>query len=107
MKNILFTIFALINICNSVSGIRLLNIPINNIEPENELIGGLDTHGCMPGAGYFYCNYTDTCNRFNEPCVFNKTKEPEISDNSVNSDYSDVYVLVEINDLIRLLINTD
>lgn len=101
MKNILFTIFALINICNSVSGIRLLNVPINNIEPENELIGGLDTHGCMPGAGYFYCNYTDTCNRFNEPCVFNKTKEPEIS------DYSDVYVLVEINDLIRLLINTD
>lgn len=136
MKNILFTIFTLINLVN-VSSIRLLNIPINNekiisiklpeveskINFENELIGGIDNHGCMPGAGYFYCNYTDSCKRFNEPCKFNKTfdlfesseipKPPESFEVPVQiddseefddpKDYSDIYVLIDLKNLLELL----
>ena len=37
-----------------------------------DLLGASDEHGCVPSAGYIYCNYTDSCQRFNEPCLFVK-----------------------------------
>jgi hypothetical protein len=37
-----------------------------------DLLGASDIHGCVPSAGYIYCNYTDSCQRFNEPCLFVK-----------------------------------
>ena len=119
MRKLLFTLFTLINVLN-VGSIRLLNIPINEkeiipmkapeINIENDLIGGLDNHGCMPGAGYFYCNYTDTCNRFYEPCKFNQLIEEEVPEIPVSSeeqeiskDYSEIYVLIDLEELLKLL----
>jgi hypothetical protein len=116
MKNILFIIFTLINLVN---GIRLLNVPINNeeivtiklpdIEYELNLenkdrIGGTDNHGCIPGAGYVYCNYTDTCNRYNEPCIFKKNSSfPETPEITKEKDYSEIYVLINLENFIELL----
>ena len=42
----------------------------NNKLNTNDLIGTLDEYGCLSSAGYSYCNYTDSCQRFNEPCIF-------------------------------------
>jgi hypothetical protein len=105
-----------------VNGIRILNVPINTEDivsikaPDFEYdlmenkdttihgIGGIDNHGCVPGAGYVYCNYTDTCNRFNEPCTLKKNNSfaetPEITK---EKDYSEIYVLINLENFIELL----
>ena len=32
------------------------------------IVGVPDRYGCVGSAGYWYCNYTDSCKRFSEPC---------------------------------------
>ena len=57
-----------------VSSIRVLgnaNV-ILAIIPYNEILGSPDSYGCFPSAGYEYCNYTNTCQRFDEICSFIK-----------------------------------
>ena len=46
-------------------------LPLQGVQGVSEILGGMDTHGCITSAGYSYCNYTNSCNRFNEPCIFN------------------------------------
>ena len=54
-----------------VSGARII-VPRNDVSITIpvQLIGAPDSHGCTPGAGYNYCNYTDSCHHFEEPCFF-------------------------------------
>jgi len=61
-----------------VNGVRLLQL-------NKKLIGGLDQDGCISGAGYSYCNYTDKCHRFDEPC--NKITFLKNNDYSESNDY--------------------
>ena len=65
MKNIILLIINCYFI-NSVNAVRLLRL-------NHKLIGGIDEFGCITGAGYSYCNYTDKCHRFDEPCIPKKT----------------------------------
>jgi hypothetical protein len=50
-----------------MGGVNSLQV-YNNIFYKNPL-GGLDEHGCFPGAGYTYCNYTNRCHRFDKECL--------------------------------------
>jgi hypothetical protein len=68
-----------------VGGIRFLGLYkiYNNMYSDNsvnekisihlptEILGAPDDHGCMVSSGYSYCNYTDSCHRFDKPCIFN------------------------------------
>ena len=71
-----------------VNGVRLLQF-------NKKLIGDHDKNGCIPSAGYSYCNYTKECQRFDEPCNGNFIiKNDDVivelskySNNSNNSDY--------------------
>ena len=61
-----------------VSGARLINNNNNSPSPSLgnvQLIGGIDSHGCITGAGYRYCNYTESCHHFDKPCLFNIVPE--------------------------------
>jgi hypothetical protein len=44
--------------------IRFLQIPVNALS----LDAFKDRYGCIPIAGQYYCNYTNTCNQIHEPC---------------------------------------
>jgi hypothetical protein len=44
--------------------IRFLHIPV--VVLSLDLFK--DRYGCIPIAGQYYCNYTDTCNEIHQPC---------------------------------------
>ena len=44
--------------------IRFLQIPVVTLSLDLFK----DRYGCIPIAGQYYCNYTDTCNELNQPC---------------------------------------
>lgn len=48
---------------------QVLGVP--GVPGVQGVLGGMDVHGCITSGGYSYCNYTNTCHRFNEPCIFN------------------------------------
>ena len=81
----LFNILLSFTYLYTVNGIRLLglyriyNKVYNNrdysvVVPEILFlgipVGSHNNTGCITSAGYSYCNYTDSCVRFDESCVF-------------------------------------
>jgi hypothetical protein len=71
----------------SINGIRLVGIYRiynkvynSNIRIPDELlflgipVGSHSNTGCITSAGYSYCNHTDSCVRFDQPCVFLRIK---------------------------------
>ena len=68
-----FTYFARINGIRLLGLYRIYNkVYNNNIVIPDELIFLGNNTGCITSAGYSYCNYTDSCIRFDESCIFNK-----------------------------------
>ena len=81
----LFRILLTFTSVYSINGIRLLglyriyNKVYNNRDysvniPEILFLGTPDEYGCITSAGYSYCNHTDSCVRFDEPCEFLRIK---------------------------------
>ena len=79
----LFNILLTFTCIYTVNGIRLLglyriyNKVYNNrdysvVVPEILFLG--NNTGCITSAGYSYCNYTDSCVRFDQPCEFLRIK---------------------------------
>ena len=80
MKYFLVLFLSIICSADAIRILDLLMMKIQKNDVNNQvlgvpgvqgILGGTDTHGCITSAGYSYCNYTNTCNRFNEPCIFN------------------------------------
>ena len=82
----LFNILLTFTYLYTVNGIRLLglyriyNKVYNNrdysvVVPDLIFLGTTDEYGCITSAGYSYCNYTDSCIRFDQSCVFDNTNK--------------------------------
>jgi len=80
MNYFLVLFFSIICSADAIRILDLLMMKIQKNDVNNQVLsvpgvqgvlGGMDTHGCITSAGYSYCNYTNSCNRFNEPCIFN------------------------------------
>ena len=66
------TLMFFFNYLMLVSSLRFIR-PSNTIITEassKQLIGVPDEHNCITGAGYSYCNYTDSCHHYDNPCFF-------------------------------------
>jgi len=77
----LFRLILTFTLVYSVNGIRLVGlyriynkVYNSNIRIPDELIFLGNNTGCITSAGYSYCNHTDSCVRFDEPCEFLRIK---------------------------------
>jgi len=54
---------------NAVTLRTLPRFPPEYLESVKTVIGGIDEYGCIAGAGYSYCSYTNECHRFDKKCL--------------------------------------
>ena len=68
MKNILLGALMIASVATSVNAIRILGILFNEDDVGLILGSDRDQWGCIPTAGYTWCNETQSCLPINQIC---------------------------------------
>ena len=68
MKNILLGALVIASVATSVNAIRILGILFNDDDVGLILGSDRDQWGCIPTAGYMWCNETQSCLPLNQIC---------------------------------------
>ena len=68
MKNILLVALMIASVATSVNAIRILGILFNEDDVGLILGSDRDQWGCIPTAGYTWCNETQSCLPINQIC---------------------------------------
>ena len=68
MKNILLSALVIASVATSVNAIRVLGILFNDDDVGLIMGSDRDQWGCIPTAGYTWCNETQSCLPINQIC---------------------------------------
>jgi len=68
MKNILLGALMIASVATSVNAIRILGVLFNEDDVGLILGSDRDQWGCIPTAGYTWCNETQSCLPINQIC---------------------------------------